>query len=113
MYFWIRTEPAELAQLVERSPRMRSVVGSIPLRADFSLKKEKAVMGVYLCLAFVMYMYVCMYMYMYITQGKAKEKETSNFREINSKLSLFETAGIIKPPEMLESKLVQTFWRRS
>ena len=68
-------------------------------------------MGVYLCLAFVMYMYVCMYMYMYITQGKAKEKETSNFREINSKLSLFETAGIIKPPKMLESKLVQTFWR--
>ena len=41
---------------IERSPRTRSVMHgfiSHP-RAGFSLKKEKAVLGVYLCLAFLL-----------------------------------------------------------
>ena len=46
-----------VAQLVERSPRTQSVAGSNPTQGSFSFKKEKAVLGVYLCLCLlVMYM---------------------------------------------------------
>ena len=48
----IYVHAALVAQLVECSPRTQSVVP----RAVFSLKKEKAVLGVYICLAlFIMY----------------------------------------------------------
>ena len=87
---------ALVAQLVERSPRLRSVVGSNPTQSSFFL-------GVYICLAlFIMYMYMCVYIHLIFVCAAHKVSELDKQKEEEAKIlhSIKEASALMSVSEL-------------